>query len=162
MKLYMQQKIFSLRDRFYIRDRHGENRYYVEGELLSLGNKLHIFDMQGRELALVQQKLLTFLPKYVVSVQGKEVAEIVKELTLFRPSYVVNGPGWKVTGDFWDHDYEIKDGWNTIVRVSKEWFTWGDSYQLDIDDDVDPVLALAVVLAIDCVLDDQNNNAANN
>ena len=38
--------------------------------------------------------------------------------------------------------------------------TWGDTYELDIADAENEVMALAVVLAIDCVLDAQQN--ANN
>ena len=32
------------------------------------------------------------------------------------------------------------------MSISKEWFTWGDCYQLDIADSADETLALAVVL----------------
>ncbi len=48
-------------------------------------------------------------------------------------------------------------GWNgsrfyPIVTIPKEWMTWGDCYELDIADGEDEILALAVVLAIDCVM----------
>lgn len=33
---------------------------------------------------------------------------------------------------------------------------WGDTYELDIVDPKDELLALAVVLAIDCVLEDND------
>ena len=51
MKLYMKQKVFSWRDRFYIKDEYEEDRYYVEGELFSWGKKLHVYDMTGAEVA---------------------------------------------------------------------------------------------------------------
>jgi hypothetical protein len=35
--------------------------------------------------------------------------------------------------------------------------TWGDSYELDIADTADEIIALAVVLTIDCVVEQQNN-----
>ena len=43
-------------------------------------------------------------------------------------------------------------GGREIVRINKEWMTWGDSYQIDIQDKEDEIIALAVVLAIDCVM----------
>ena len=153
MTLYMKQKVFAFKDRFYITDEKGNNVLYVEGELFSLGKKLHIFDMQNKELALVQQRLLTLLPKFSVMVEGEEVAEIAKELTLFRPRYKVKGPGWTVDGDIWDHDYKIRKGLDAIIHVSKAWLSWGDTYKIDIDKGINPVMAIAVVLAIDCVLD---------
>ena len=36
--------------------------------------------------------------------------------------------------------------------------TWGDTYRLSIADDADEIVALAVVLTIDCVNDHQDNN----
>ncbi|MBQ3258665.1 MAG: LURP-one-related family protein [Oscillospiraceae bacterium] len=153
MTLYMKQKVLAFKDRFYITDEKGNNVLYVEGELFSLGKKLHIYDMQNKELALVQQRLLTLLPKFSVMVEGEEVAEIVKELTLFRPRYKVKGPGWTVDGDIWDHDYKIRKGLDAIIHVSKAWLSWGDTYKIDIDKGINPVMAIAVVLAIDCVLD---------
>ena len=160
MKLYMKQKVFALKDRFYIKDESGKDVYYVEGEVFSLGKKLHIYDMAGRELALMQQKLLTLLPKYVVTVEDEVVAEITKEFTLFKPSYKVKGPGWTVDGDIWDHDYKIRRGMDAIVHVSKQWLSWGDSYVIHIKREVNPVMVLAVVLAIDCVLDAEGDAAA--
>jgi uncharacterized protein YxjI len=38
------------------------------------------------------------------------------------------------------------------VTISKEWMTWGDSYELNISDPRDEIVALAVVLTIDCVM----------
>ena len=153
-KLYMKQKVFSLRDRFTIKDENERDRYYVEGEIFTIGKKLHICDMAGNEVAFVQQKVLTLLPRFYVYVDGAQVAEIVKEFTFLRPRYRIEGPGWRVEGDFWAHDYEIADAYGQpIVTVHKVWLAWGDSYELDVARREDEVQALATVLAIDCVLD---------
>ena len=160
MKLYMKQKVFALKDRFFVKDEDGRDVYLVEGEFLSLGKKLHIQDMAGKELAMVQQKLLTLLPKYNVIVEDEVVAEITKEFTLFKPSYQVKGPGWSVDGDIWDHDYNIRRGMDVIVHVGKKWLSWGDTYEINIKKDLNPVMVLAVVLAIDCVLEAEGNAAA--
>lgn len=37
MMLYIKQKVFSCADRFTVKDETGVDRYYVEGEFLSLG-----------------------------------------------------------------------------------------------------------------------------
>ena len=160
MKLYMKQQVFALKDRFFVKDDSGADCYLVEGEFLSLGKKLHIKDTAGRELALVQQKLLSLLPRYTVSIEDEEVAEIFKEFTLFKPSYKVRGPGWTVDGDIWDHDYKIRRGMDVVAHVSKAWLSWGDSYVIDIRRDINPLMVLAVVLAIDCVLDAEGDAAA--
>lgn len=152
MKLYMKQKVFSLKDRFYIKDEQGNDRYYVEGEFFSIGRKLHLYDMNGNELAFIQQKVLTFLPRFFVYMNGKNVAEIVKEFTFLRPKYSINGLGWNVDGDIWSHDYSVLDNGRNVASVHKAWFSWGDSYEIDISNREEEVLTLAVVLAIDAVL----------
>ena len=70
----------------------------------------------------------------------------------------MHGPDWHVHGDFWDHEYEIEGAVGTVAAVSKEWMTWGDSYEIRVGDNVDEVLALAVVLVIDACIEAQRNN----
>ena len=50
------------------------------------------------------------------------------------------------------HDYEITQNGFPIVSIRKEWMTWGDSYELNISNPRDEIVALAVVLTIDCVM----------
>lgn len=154
-KLYMKQAVFSLRSRFTVKDESETDRYTVEGEFFTLGRKLHIYDMHGEEVALIHQKVFSFLPRFFVYVNGEKVAEIVKELSFLRPKYRIEGLDWEINGDFWAHQYEITSGPVPIVSVSKEWISWGDSYALEIVHPEDTTLALAVVLAIDCVMDQQ-------
>ena len=152
MKLYMKQKVFSWGDKFTIKDEYGADKYYVEGQVFSLGKKLHVYDLVGNEVAYIEQQIFTFLPRFYVYVNGTQVAEIVKEFSFFTPRYSVEGLGWEIEGSFMAHDYVITKNGNEIVSISKEWMTWGDSYQIDIREKEDEIIALAVVLAIDCVM----------
>ena len=152
----MKQKLFSFKDQFTIKDENEFDRYYVEGEFLSLGHKLHIYDSNQIEVAFVKQKLMTFLPKFEVYINGNLAVEVIKEFSFFKPKYFLRGIDWTVSGDVWSHTYTISDGFSPIVNISKAWFTWGDSYQLDIKDGINEVMAVATVLAIDCVLDANN------
>ena len=159
MKLYMKEKVFSWNEQFTVRDEHGFDKYYVEGEFFSLGKRLHLNDIHGREIAFIQQQLFTLMPRFSVSVAGREIAQIRKEFTFFYQRYVIDGLGWEVEGSVWEHEYEIRKNGLPIVRISKEWFTWGDSYVLDIADPDDEIIALAVVLTIDCVVEASQNNS---
>ena len=157
MKLYIKEKVFSWGDKFNVTDELGRERYVVEGEVFSWGKKLHIYDMQGNEAAFIQQKLWTFRPKYDVFVNGEMIAEIIKEISFFKSYYTVEGLGWDVEGSFWEHEYEVTKNDVPIVRISKEGMTWGDCYELDIAEIVDEVAALAVVVTIDCMIEDSSN-----
>lgn len=155
----MKQKVFSFRDEFTIKDEVGNDRYYVEGEFLSLGHKLYIYDESRNEVAFVKQKLMTFLPKFEVYLGDNMVVEVLKELSFFKSKYTINGVNWTVDGDFWAHEYTISDGMNEIVSINKAWFTWGDSYEINVAEGVNEVLAIATVLAIDCVLEAASHSA---
>jgi uncharacterized protein YxjI len=155
----MKQKVFSWRDKFSIFDESGAERYYAEGEIFSWGRKLHLCDTSGRECAYIKQKLLTFLQRYIIEMGGDSFT-VVKEFTFFKPSFHVEGTNWRLDGDFFEHEYAITDGGEVIMRLSKHWFTWGDSYELDIPDSRNEVLALAVALTIDCMRADAQQSAA--
>ena len=160
MKLYIKQKVFSWGDKFTVKDQMGNDRYYVEGEIFSWGKKLHVYDMNGREAAFIKQKVWSWMPKYEVYVGERLIAEIRKEFSFFFPKYAIDGLGWEIDGSFWEHNYEITKAGYTIVTIRKEWMTWGDSYELNISNPKDEIIALAVVLTIDCVKASQSAAAS--
>ncbi len=158
MKLYIKEKVFSWNEKFFVKDALGEDKYVIEGEFFSLGKKLHVYDMLGREAAFIRQELLTLLPCFTVCSNGEEIARVKRELSFLVPRYSIEGLGWEIEGSFWEHEYQITRDGEPIVTISKEWMTWGDSYELDIRNPADEIIALAVVLTIDCVREAQNNN----
>ena len=150
MKLYIKQKVFSWRDKFFIKDEAGNDRFYAEGEFFTWGRKLHVYNMAGQEVAFIRRKMWTFLPKYYIETGGQTYM-LVKEFTFFKQRFYLDGTPWAVQGDFWAHEYSINDGVSDVMRMSKHWFTWGDSYELDIPDPKDEILCLCVTLGIDCI-----------
>jgi uncharacterized protein YxjI len=155
MKLYLKQKVFSWRDRFYAKDENGNDRYAVEGEIFTLGKRLRVYDANGSEAAYIRQKVMSWLPRYYIEIGGRVVCEVVKEFTFFRQSYCIEGLSWHLEGDFWAHEYALHENGRQIMRLSKKWFTWGDSYELDIADPQNELLCLFVALAVDCALASQ-------
>ena len=153
MRLYMKQKVFALKDRFTIKNEAGEDVFTVEGKFISLGKKLHILDQHGEEVAFVKQELLTLLPKFTVEQHGEPVAQIQKKLTFLKPKYIVTGLDWTIEGDVFSHDYTVFSGEQAIVSIHKKWMAWGDTYELDLSESADVPLTVAVVLAIDAVMD---------
>lgn len=151
MKLYIKEKVFSWGDKFTVKDEYGSDKYFVEGEVFSWGKKLHVYNSAGCEVAFIKQEVFSFMPRFYVFCGDQQVAEIKKEFSFLFPRYSIEGLGWEIEGKFMAHEYEITQGGRTIVSISKEWMTWGDSYELDILNPADEIVALAVVLTIDCV-----------
>jgi uncharacterized protein YxjI len=52
----------------------------------------------------------------------------------------------------------MHDNRNEIMRLNKAWFTWGDSYELEILDPQNEILCLSIALAVDCAVAQSRNN----
>lgn len=152
MQYYIKQQLFSWKDRFTVKDARGNDRYFVEGELFSFAKKLRVWNVADEEVLYIEQKLWNWLPTYHLYIDGMEVAQVKKEFTFLRPRYAINGPDWDVEGNVWEHNYTIRENGRVIADVRKEWFTWGDSYVLNIQDEAHAELALGIIIVIDCVL----------
>jgi uncharacterized protein YxjI len=158
MKLFMKQKVYSIGDKYTIKDEFENDRWQVKGEVFSIGHKLHVYDMNGNEVAFVQQKVMSFMPRFFLYINGIQVAEIVKEFTFLNQRYLIEGTSMSLQGDVFQHNYSLIDTNNIIMNVTKAWFSWGDSFQLDIYDDTKELLCLCVVLALDSVIDSERRD----
>jgi len=155
MKLYIKQKVFSFADRFAVKHEDGSDAFYAVGRLLTVGKKLDVFqgaDVHNEPVARIEQRLMTMTTRFGIIVRDNHVADMVRKFTLFSNDYRLEGLPWHLDGDFTAHEYALMEGGNTIMRLSRAWFTWGDSYLLDIADDKDPLLCLCIALAVDCCL----------
>ena len=150
MRLYIKQKVFSWRDKFAVKDEAGNDRWFAQGEVFTLGRKLHVCDVNGVEVAFIRQKLFSFLPRYFIEIGGVE-CELVKEFTILRQKYTIRNLDWTIDGNFLAHEYAVSGASGDVMRISKAWMTWGDSYELDITDPQNELFCLCLALAIDCV-----------
>lgn len=161
MKYYIKQKVFSWGDKFNIYTQGQEIAYTVKGEALSFGKKLHVYDPSGNEAAFIHQKVMSFLPRYFVSIDGEDRVCVVKEFSFLKPKYTIEGTDWSVTGKVTGHDYTIESGAGTVAVIKKQWFTWGDTYEIDIADWENELTVLCTVLIIDAVMAAQQAAAQN-
>jgi uncharacterized protein YxjI len=155
MRYIMKQKLFAFGDDFYIRDEEGREVFFVDGKAFSFGDQLAFRDLGGQELAFIRQKLLSWGPTYEIHRDGALAAVVKKELfTFFRCTFTVDVPGpndLEASGNFTDHEYTFTRGGEPVARVSKEWFSWSDTYGVDIADGEDDILILASTVVIDMV-----------
>jgi len=149
MRLTFKQRFLTWFDSYDIYNEHGGVEYVVKGQL-SWGHCFKVFDKNGAEVGMVKQRVLTFLPKFDISVGGRDAGTISKEFSLFKPCYNIDYNGWHIEGSFWEWDYTIQDNAGRQVAViSKELFHWTDTYIIDVADDNNALMALLFVLAID-------------
>ena len=166
MQYLMRQKWLSLGDDFAIQTPDGREAFYVDGRAFSFGDKLSFQDMAGHELAFIRQKLLAWGPTYELERNGQLVAVVKQKLwTLFRNRFTVDvdadGPSptdLEVQGDFWQHEYTFTRANQPVATVSKRYFSWTDTYGVDIAPGEDDVLILACTVIVDMATQKKNND----
>ncbi len=155
MRYQMRQRIWSWGDNFDIKDATGNTAYVVKGKVFSWGDKLSMQDAQGREVAYIAQKLFSLRPQYQIYRNGEEFAEVRKDfLSLFRDKFTLDVPGpndYRITGSILDYEYTFERGGQTVAQVSKRWFSFSDTYGVDIVEGEDDVAILATCVVIDMI-----------
>ncbi|WP_298473411.1 LURP-one-related family protein [Psychrobacillus sp. FSL K6-4046] len=154
-KLYIKQKVLSLSGKFTVKDQQENDVYYVEGSFMKIPKTFSILNTSRNEIALITKKMFSFLPKFFVEVNGKEVLTIKKEFSFLKARYSIDAAGIEVHGNWWDMNFQVLQHGEVVGQVSKEWFTWGDSYQVEIWKEDMEAIIISLVIAIDCVKADQ-------
>jgi uncharacterized protein YxjI len=156
MRYLLKQKLFSFGDDFTIKDDNGNAVYQVDGKAFTLlREKLSFEDMQGKELAFIRERIISLTPSYEILSNGDVAAVVKKDLiNLFRCGFTVDVPGpddLEAQGSLLDHEYTFTRGSRTVATVSKRWFSFTDTYGVDVEPGEDPVLILASTVIIDMI-----------
>lgn len=149
MKLYLKQKVFSLRDKFTVYDENESPMYTVEGKIISAHNKHSIFNNDGEEVANISRKIISLTPQFFIERPVGQVHEMKGKIALAHEVYTFPDLGWELKGKFLQHDYSITKDGQEIASVHQKWLSWGDTYEIAVNDGFDEVLVLAVVICID-------------
>lgn len=143
---------------FSIKDEEGNEVYTARGKLgVNIGVNLTLYDANEVEVGRVESKKVSLKPTTFLIVNGVKKATIVKKYTAIKQRYVIEELGWEVEGNFLAHDYFVTDKTGKIATIKKEWFAWGDAFELDLKKEEHVLAAIALVLTIDEQVDDSGN-----
>jgi uncharacterized protein YxjI len=149
----IKERFLGLGDDFDVTDEHGRRVLHVDGKVLSLRDRLVISDADGREVAEVTRRLVALRPTYSVTIGDRHAADVRKHLfTPFRDKYTIDVPGpddLELSGDIFDHEYEVERAGRTVARVTRKLFRIRDTYAVDVAPGEDDLLILTAVLAVD-------------
>ncbi len=148
IRLLFKQRFFSWFDSYDIYDQAGNVFFVVKGAP-SWGHRLHIYNAVGEQLGLIQEEVLTFLPRFCLYIGNTYVGQIKKEFTFLKPRYTLEYKDWQIEGDVFGWDYNVTDGTRRVMHASKELFRMTDTYVIDIERQEDVLYSLMIVLAID-------------
>ena len=148
MKLYVNEKLFSISHIFYIKNENDEDVYQISSEIMTIGKKTTVNDMNGNKVAYIEQELFHLTPNYNVYIDGVFAFKITKELHLLKNNYVLSN-GYKVFGSYLNADFSIYDDKdNEIGSITRKLFHIGDKYEINILDLSKKEIILAIIVAI--------------
>lgn len=158
-KLYMKQKVFSLSEKFTIKNEAHEDVYFVEGSFMKIPKTFSVYTDSRDVVGIIRKKTFSFLPRFYLEVDGVQILTIRKEFSFFKPKYTIDATGISVEGNWWEMNFKIHQDGVLIGEVQKEWFTWGDSYVVHIHEASMEKVIVSLVIAIDCVKADGDSSA---
>lgn len=149
----MRQKLISLGDDFTIEDASGNPAFEVDGKVMSLRDTFELKDRQGNVVATIRGKLISLRSKMEIIRNGEVAATVTK--ALFSPlsdKYKVDiagGDDLRLDGSILEHEYTLRRGNTVVGQVSKRWFTFTDTYGIDVAPGEDDALVLSIAVALD-------------
>ena len=148
MKLFINEKLFSIHHRFYVLNEQGENVYEIASEVLTIGDKTTVSDMAGNQIAYIEQRLLHLMPNYDIYINGAVACSIQKKFRLFKNDYELSN-GYTIKGNFMALNFTISDeNGNVIGELSRKFISIGDKYTIDIYDEKKLPIVLSIIVAI--------------
>jgi uncharacterized protein YxjI len=163
--VYLKQKVFAIRDTFKVFDEQQTLLYEAKGKILTLNSRRDLFQAGGTTPILtMKQKILAFAPTYFLFDKNEQqIAKMAQQLLTFfgtKFHFVYQGKKYELSGDFFGFNYMMKDEQGIVLQIQKKFLSWGDTYQLGIEDSFDQTIAVGIVLMIDDFIDDARRNAA--
>ncbi len=156
MKYAIKQKFFSLAESFTIKDESEQDAFKVKAQLFSIPKKLRLYDMSDNELCLIQKRMFKLLPQYDIYRNGQVVANVKKKFQLFRNDFTITAGAmvYEIKGNWVGLEFSIiKDG-REAAKISKKFFSWTDTYGVEIANGEDTVELLALAIVIDMAVHD--------
>lgn len=162
-KFQLKQRFLSLTEKFEIKNEQEEIVYFVDGKFFSIGKTFNLTDELGNELAQIKQKVLSLRPTFYIHFANGQQAKVVKTfLPIFKSRFVINLGQREITatGNFLSHEYQFSEAGTPVAEVSKKWFSFSDTYGLNVEHDELNELALCTLIVIDAVHHGSDNNSS--
>ena len=68
----------------------------------------------------------------------------------------------EIIGQVWQYDFHVNKNGQEVMSVHKKWLSWGDSYQISIQEDSQEAFYVALVILIDVMFHQQQKQSHSN
>jgi uncharacterized protein YxjI len=152
-QLYLKQQVFSITNQFKVYDDQQKVMYECKGEFFSIRREIKIYRSADKTLVYsLQKRILSFLHAYFLKdATGQVVARLEQKFSFFGPKFKVyyQNQELELKGNLWGFDYTVFSNGIQLIQVHKKWLSWGDTYEILVDEKFNLDLAVAMVVMID-------------
>jgi len=152
-RFMLRQIIFAIGHDMWVMDERGEKVFLMDNKTIALRKTYIMYDMQHQEVLKIIRQPLHLHKTISIEHQGHEIAEVQKALlTVFRDKWTIKVPGGQdliAQGDFLSHEYSITRNEQSVAHISKQWFSIRESYGVEVFDETQIPLMIALTVAID-------------
>ncbi len=158
-QLTFQQNIFKIADRYDVLDERDRIIYTVAEQFNWLKYIAHVTDPQGDPVFKIEKKTWSWRPEYNIYFRNGRDVKIKKRWSFFKKKVdILSGEALYLEGDIWDLHYIVYQNETMLGKIDKEFFTFRDRYKLTIYDEEHQDLILAVALAVDDMIDEEQKD----
>jgi len=148
-----------------IKDEWGNEVFSAKNHVFSFGHKLDFIDLRtGQQIAYIEQKVLTLMPKYTIYLGNTRYAEMKQKFTWLSPKFEVHTNDGLVIikGNWTDFEYTFERNGQIIATASRKIFTIRDTYCVTIQPGEDVIFILSCCFIIEKVSEDKRRQRSNN
>lgn len=152
MKFIMKKKAFKSEDKYTIFNEEQKEVYVCSTENSSLAKQVHIKNENEQEVGFVSQRSNLLLPEFDITI-GEEQYYMKREYLPVNPVYIFNHGEYEIEGTIGMHKYIIKNRKGDVVgNFTKKWLKLNNSYDIELNGNIDQLMVFTMVLAVDSVL----------
>lgn len=163
MQLSIKNKWISIGGSSVVQDVDGNDVLKVKGKVFSFTSKKFITDLNDNVKYIVRNKFwrLFAYKAFVLDPEENTVATIRRKVFSLHDRYFITSSlgEMEIIGNILQFNYKIILNGKEVGHVARK-ISLRDSFVLTIDDDIDPTLIVALVIAIDNITDRKDQNAA--
>lgn len=158
MKFFVQQKILTFfRNEYDIKDEDGNIAFHVKSNFF-IPYKLTFYNNKEEVVLVVRKRYFRILQRYDIVVDNKLVAFLKQKVSVFQKKFKIISKTTEalndiqIQGDVFGFSFQMAKDNNAVANISKKFLAIGDKYSIEINDEANKNIYLAIAITIDDIV----------
>lgn len=164
MKLQMKSKIASIHNKIEITDEEKNPVYHIQSKVISIHNMTYLTRADGTEVATISRKVVSAHETHTIEMSdGRQIELRTELLHMAKDILDLDELGWQIQGNLAQHDYRLVDAANgekLLAQTHKKWLSIHNTYEIEVFDEEEMDLVVAVLVTLDKILTDRQMTKA--